>query len=124
MLGIILHWAFNRRRISVQGKQLEEALSTFYRKRVNIADIRPATSPRRRFGRTPRSTAPVNKTNGFGMPGFQSGHFRMRGGGKAFCLLTDHSRVLVLPLHDGSLLLASPEQPRVLLDDLKVIGDE
>lgn len=48
-----------------------------------------------------------------------SGHFRMRGGGKAFCLLTDYSRVLVLPLRDGSMLLLSPEHPRALLDALK-----
>ena len=63
------------------------------------------------------------KTNGFDMPGFKSGHFRMRGGGKAFCLLTDRNRVLVLPLRDG-LLLLSPEQPRVLLDDLKRLAGE
>lgn len=48
----------------------------------------------------------------------------MRGGGKAFCLLTDRNRVLVLPLRDGSLLLVSPEQPRVLLDDLKRLAGE
>ncbi len=122
VLGIILHWAFNRRRISVQGKQLE-VLSTFYRKRVNIADIRLEQARVVDLAEH-HEYRPSYKTNGFGMPGFQSGHFRMRGGGKAFCLLTDHSRVLVLPLHDGSLLLASPEQPRVLLNDLKRLADE
>ena len=115
--GIALHWAFHRRRISVQGKQLE-VVSTFYRKRVNVADIRLEQARVVDLAEH-HEYRPGFKTNGFGMPGFQSGHFHMRGGGKGFCLLTDHSRVLVLPLRDGSLLLISPEQPRVLLDDLK-----
>lgn len=115
--GIALHWAFRRRRISVQGKQLE-VVSTFYRKRVNVADIRLEQARVVDLAEH-HEYRPGFKTNGFGMPGFQSGHFHMRGGGKGFCLLTDHSRVLVLPLRDGSLLLVSPEQPRVLLDDLK-----
>lgn len=122
VLGIVLHWAFNRRRISVQGKQLE-VVSTFYRKRVNIADIRLEQARVVDLAEH-HEYRPGFKTNGFGMPGFQSGHFRMHSGRKAFCLLTDRSRVLVLALLDGSLLLISPEQPRALLDDLKRMGGE
>ena len=61
------------------------------------------------------SLKPVVKTNGYGMPGFLSGHYRMRDRRKAFCLLTDASRVLYLPLRDGSVLVLSPEKPRELL---------
>ncbi|WP_369976355.1 PH domain-containing protein [Xanthomonas bundabergensis] len=63
--------------------------------------------------------APTRKTIGYGLPGFKSGHFRMRNGARAFCLLTDASRVLALPLRDGRWLLLSPEQPRQLLQDLQ-----
>ncbi|WP_246432223.1 hypothetical protein [Xanthomonas theicola] len=43
----------------------------------------------------------------------------MRNGARAFCLLTDASRVLALPLRDGRWRLLSPEQPRQLLQDLQ-----
>ncbi len=66
---------------------------------------------------------PAFKTNGFGMPGFSAGHFRLRGLRKAFCLLTDRSRTLVLPLRDGTLLLLSPEKPQVLLQQLRQLAD-
>ncbi|SBV35216.1 conserved exported hypothetical protein [uncultured Stenotrophomonas sp.] len=116
-VGIVLHRAFNRRRIRVQGRQLE-VVSTFYRKCVDVSGLRLEQARVVDLAEH-HEYRPGFKTNGFGMPGFQSGHFRMRGGAKAFCLLTDRSRVLVLPLRDGSMLLLSPEQPRALLDELK-----
>jgi hypothetical protein len=63
--------------------------------------------------------APTRKTIGYALPGFKSGYFRMRGGGRAFCLVTDASRVLALPLREGRWLLLSPEQPGQLLQDLQ-----
>ncbi len=117
VLGFVLHWAFNRRRIHVQGKRLE-VVSTFYRKRLSLSELRLEQARVVDLAEH-HEYRPGFKTNGFSIPGFQSGHFRMRGGGKAFCLLTDRSRVLALPLRDGALVLVSPDQPRVLLDDLK-----
>ncbi len=117
VVGIVLQWAFNRRRINVQGRQLD-VVSTFYRKRVDVSELRLEQARVVDLAEH-HEYRPGFKTNGFGMPGFQSGHFRMRGGAKAFCLLTDRSRVLVLPLRGGAMLLLSPEHPRALLDDLK-----
>ncbi|RZA10845.1 MAG: hypothetical protein EOP93_24240 [Lysobacteraceae bacterium] len=62
---------------------------------------------------------PRIKTNGYALPGFAAGHFRLGNLGKAFCLLTDFERVLVLPQKDGALLLLSPERPQAVLDALR-----
>jgi len=56
------------------------------------------------------------------MPGFYSGHFRLQGGGKGFALVTDRTRVLALPVSDGSTLLLSLERPQVLLDALRKVA--
>ena len=61
------------------------------------------------------------KTNGYAMPGFYSGHFRL-GRRQGFALVTDRSRVLVLPVRDGSALLLSLDRPQVLLDALRKVA--
>lgn len=62
---------------------------------------------------------PVLKTNGFALPGFQAGHFRLRDRRKAFCLVTDPSKVLALPHADGRVWLLSLEHPQAVLDILR-----
>ncbi len=58
------------------------------------------------------------KTFGASMPGFHAGHFRLRDRSKAFLLVTDTARVLVLPERSGRKLLLSLRQPKALLDAL------
>lgn len=58
------------------------------------------------------------KTFGTSFPGYAAGYFSRRGGGKIFALLTDKTRVLALPEHDGRLLLLSLENPHALLKAL------
>ena len=62
---------------------------------------------------------PLLKTNGFALPGLQAGHFRLRDRGKAFCLVLDPARVLVLPHVDGSRWLLSFDNPRAVLSVLR-----
>lgn len=122
VLGAALSWLYGRRHIGLQGRELQ-ITATLYRKRVpvdaldlanaRIVDLAEHTDLR-----------PLFKTNGFGMPGFAAGHFRLRDMRKAFCLLTDRSRVLVLPLRDGTLLLLTPEKPQVLLQQLQELADQ
>lgn len=122
VLGAALTWLYGRRRIALQGRELQ-LTATLYRKRVpadaldlanaRIVDLAEHTDLR-----------PLFKTNGFGMPGFAAGHFRLRDLRKTFCLLTDRSRVLVLPLRDGTLLLLSPEKPQDLLQQLQKLADQ
>lgn len=112
-----LTWAYRRRSLRLDARQLDIA-STLYSKSVPLASMRLDRARIVKFEEYPEFR-PANKSNGLQFPGFRSGHFRMQDGSKGFCLITDDSRVLVIPLDDGSSVLISPEQPRALLDELK-----
>lgn len=62
---------------------------------------------------------PWLKTNGYALPGFWAGHFRLRDRRRAFCLVTDPSKVVVLPHADGRVWLLSVEHPQAVLDILR-----
>ncbi|WP_421568790.1 PH domain-containing protein [Stenotrophomonas sp. PD6] len=115
----VLTWAFFRRRISLEGDDLV-VVSTFYRRRVPVALLQ-LDKARIVDLAEHHEFKPSHKINGYAMPGFQSGHYRL-GGRKAFCLITDASRMLYLPLRDDSVLLLSPEQPRALLEALQALA--
>lgn len=120
VLTAVLSAAFFRRRILLRGCELE-VVSTFYRKRVAV-DALQLEQARVVDLAEHGNLSPTIKTNGYGMPGFKSGHYRLRDRRKAFCLLTDTSRVLYLPLRDGSALVISPEKPRELLAALQALA--
>jgi hypothetical protein len=66
---------------------------------------------------------PALRLFGFGLPGFRAGHYLLRNRSRAFCLLTDFERVLVLPRRDGKkTVLLSPLQPQVLLSHLRELA--
>lgn len=64
---------------------------------------------------------PLIKIFGTRLPGCSMGHFRLRDRSPAFVLLTDQSRVLVLPETSGKKLLLSLQQPQALLDALRTV---
>ena len=66
---------------------------------------------------------PMLKTFGTSMPGDQAGHFRLRDRGKAFLLLTERRKVLVLSERSGRRLLLSLERPQALLDALRAVTE-
>lgn len=110
--------AMRRRSVSL-GNGALEVQAAFYRKRIALAEL---DLQRARVVDLAEHTQlqPRLKTNGYAIPGFYAGHFRLRGQpGKAFCLITDRRRVLWLPLRDGSQLLLSLKQPQALLDALR-----
>ena len=66
------------------------------------------------------ATVLLLKSNGYALPGFHSGHFRLRDWKRrAFCLVTDPSKVLALPHADGRVWLLSFEHPQAVLDILR-----
>ena len=70
---------------------------------------------------------PLVKIFGTRLPGLTMGHFRLRDRSPAFVLLTDRSRVLVLPARSDAKkgpkrLLLSLQQPQGLLDELHKAG--
>ena len=117
LTGVVVSLAYLRRRITLGAGGLV-VRSTFYTRTVAVSAMRLERARIVDLAEH-RELKPAIKTNGYALPGFRSGHFRMRDGGKAFCLVTDNSRVLALPLRDGALVLLSPEHPRALLDALK-----
>ena len=121
LVGLALTLAYRRRELRVEPKQLTIA-ATLYTRRVPLSSMWLERARVVNFAENP-DFRPGGKSNGFQFPGFRAGHFHMKGGGKAFCLITDNSRVLVIPLRDGNSVLVSPEQPRALLDELRRLAD-
>ena len=66
---------------------------------------------------------PVFKTNGYAVPGFKSGHFRLRNRHKAFVAIVGERRALWLPTTRGQGLLLQPRQPEALLERLRELAD-
>ena len=103
--------AFDGRRVRVESTYYtrEAAVSEFDLAAARIVDLREHTELR-----------PGLKSNGYALPGFQSGHFRLRDfRRKAFCLVTDPGKVLALPHADGRVWLLSFEHPQAVLDILR-----
>lgn len=120
VLAVGLGAAFFRRRVALAGNVLD-VCSTMYRRRVPVAQLRLDQAEVVDLQRDRRYGIRV-KTNGYSMPGFYSGHFRLQGGGKGFALVTDRARVLALPVSDGSTLLLSVDRPQALLDALRKVA--
>jgi hypothetical protein len=121
LVGAGMSWAVHRRHIRLNNRELR-IIATFYTRKVAVEAIDLA---RARVMSLDEHTEfkPRFKTNGFSVPGFHAGHFRLRNLSKAFCLITDRTRVLSLPLRDGGLILLSPEKPHILLDRLRELAD-
>jgi hypothetical protein len=106
-----------RREASFDGKRLQvkaayytrrAPLSEFLLDQAQVVDLtRDAT------------LKPMLKTNGYGVPGFWAGHFRLRDRRKAFCLVTDPAKVLALPHADGRIWLLGLTHPQAVLDILR-----
>jgi hypothetical protein len=120
LVGTGLGWAAQRRRITLDNRELQVAATLYTRKlalealdlgKARVVSLEEHTDLK-----------PAIKTNGFSLPGLKAGHFRLRNLSKAFCLVTDPTRVLVLPLRNGGLLLLSPERPQDLLLRLRELA--
>ncbi|MBO1746337.1 PH domain-containing protein [Stenotrophomonas sp. SI-NJAU-1] len=120
LMGIGLGWAFFRRRVELAGNVLD-VRSTLYRLRTPVADLLLDQAEVVDLSRDRRYGIRF-KTNGYSMPGFYSGHFRLQGGGKGFALVTDRARTLVIPVRGGSTLLLSLERPQALLEALRKVA--
>ncbi len=107
-----------RRRVAFDGRRLRVE-STFYTREAPLVDF--ALHDARVVDLRERTELrPMLKSNGYALPGFHSGHFRLRDWKRrAFCLVTDPSKVLALPHADGRVWLLSFEHPQAVLDILR-----
>lgn len=71
-----------------------------------------------------RELNPGGKSNGYALPGFKSGHFKLRNGEKAFVAIAGERRALWLPTTRGKGLLLQPRQPDALLKRLRELAAE
>ncbi len=66
--------------------------------------------------------APRSRTNGIGLPNYQSGWFRLADGSRALLFVTDWAKAVVLPTTEAYTLLVSPADPRAFLEAVKAPG--
>ena len=118
-----------RRRVAFDGRRLRVE-STFYTREAplvdfalhdaRVVDLRADLIDKVSWLRERTELRPMLKSNGYALPGFHSGHFRLRDWKRrAFCLVTDPSKVLALPHADGRVWLLSFEHPQAVLDILR-----
>lgn len=113
----LIAFALRRRRVSLDQGVLTVAAG-FNTHRIAVAEI-DLDGARIVDLREHTDLKPMLQVMGTGLPGYAAGHFRLRNRNKAFVLLTDRTRVLMLPEKSGSKLLLSLQQPQALLDALR-----
>jgi hypothetical protein len=106
-----------RREAAFDGKRLR-IKATLYTREAPLTEF-DLDAARVVDTREHREFKPRLKTNGYALPGFWAGHFWLRDRQRAFCLVTDPSKVVVLPHADGRLWLLSVEHPQAVLDILR-----
>jgi hypothetical protein len=109
-----------RHRIRLDATGLE-VVTTFYRQHVAFAELRLDGARVLRLEEHPE-LKPLLKSNGYAVPGFRSGWFRLRDWQKAFVATSDGERVLWLPTTRGFGLLLQPRDPQRLLDRLRELA--
>ena len=121
LLGVLLmSLMVRRRRVTLEDDHLH-IVGSMHTTRVRVAELDLAAA---RIVDLAEATVlrPMFKTFGTSMPGFHAGHFRLRDRSRAFVLITDRSRVLMLPERSGRRLLLSLEKPQALLDALQTVA--
>ncbi|MFT3896598.1 MAG: PH domain-containing protein [Thermomonas sp.] len=116
-IALFLDRMLKRHRLLLDSGAIEIA-TTFYRQRIAFADLKPDAARVVRLDEHP-DLKPMLKTNGYALPGFRSGWFRLRNRHKAFVAASDGERLLWLPTTRGFDLLLQPRDPQRLLDRLR-----
>ena len=117
----LIAFSLRRRRVSLEDGMLTVAAG-FNTRRVGIGEV-DLGGARVVDLAEHTSLKPALKVMGTSLPGYNAGHFRLRDRSKAFLLLSDRSRVLVLPEKSGAKLLLSLERPQALLEALQRVAD-
>lgn len=65
------------------------------------------------------SLKPVSRTMGTGLPGYAAGWFRLGNGEKALLYLTDRTKAVYIPTHDGYSVLLSAHDPDGMAVELR-----
>lgn len=119
-LWALLDKAMQRHRLTLSADSLE-VKSSFYSRVVPLSELR--LDEARVIDLDERTEfKPAAKSNGYPVPGFHSGHFRLRNREKAFVAIAGERRALWLPTVRDAGLLLQPQQPDALLDRLRELA--
>jgi hypothetical protein len=103
--------------VSPEGLRLRGDL---YGRLIPASELQIAQARRVDLAATP-DLAPRWRTMGTGMPGYQSGWFRLKNGEKALLYLTDRTRAVYVPTTQGYGVLVSPEDPDGFIRALRTL---
>ena len=119
-LWALLDKAMRRHRLALSADSLE-VKSSFYSRVVPLSELRLHEA--RVIDLDERTEfKPAAKSNGYAVPGFHSGHFRLRNREKAFVAIAGERRALWLPTVRDAGLLLQPHQPDALLNRLRELA--
>ncbi len=121
LAAFMIVWIVRRNRVALEDGRLR-ILAGLNRRTIGIGELDLAGA---RIVDLAEHTSlkPFLKVMATRLPGYNAGHFRLRDRSKAFVLVTDHSKVLLLPEKSGRKLLLSLERPQALLDALQRLAD-
>jgi hypothetical protein len=119
-IALFLSFMLKRHRLQLDANGIDIA-TTFYRQHFALADLRLDAARVVRLDEHPQ-LRPLLKSNGYALPGFRSGWFRLRNWHKAFVATSDGERVLWLPTARGFDLLLQPRDPQRLLQRLRELA--
>jgi hypothetical protein len=120
LLWLLLDLVMKRHRLQLDGGQLQIRTS-FYTRDVALSELQLDQARVVDLDERPEFK-PALKTNGYALPGFKSGHFRLHNGEKAFVAIAGGPRALWLPTTSGKGLLLQPGQPDALLKHLRELA--
>ncbi len=120
VLWLLLDLVMKRHRLQLDGGQLRIRTS-FYTRDVALSELQLDQARVVDLDERPEFK-PALKTNGYALPGFKSGHFRLHNVEKAFVAIAGGPRALWLPSTSGKGLLLQPEQPDALLQQLRELA--
>jgi len=119
-LWFVLDRAMLRHRVQLTASRLE-VKSSFYSQSLPLSELQLGQARVIDLDEH-KGYKPRIKSNGFALPGFSSGYFRLRNGHKAFVAIAGGPRVLWLPTSNGRDLLLQPRQPDALLQRLRELA--
>jgi len=119
-IAVFLAFMLKRHRLQLDDAGLE-VVTTFYKQRFAFAELGLDAARVVRLDEHPE-LRPLLKSNGYALPGFRSGWFRLRNWHKAFVAASDGERLLWLPTTRGFDLLLQPRDPQRLLQRLRELA--
>lgn len=121
VLWLFLDWMMRRQRLSLSDGALTIRTS-FYRDRIVLSDLQLEQARVIDIDEHPERK-PLLKSNGYSVPGFNSGWFRSCKFKKLFVATAGGRRLLWLPTTRGYFLLLQPRNPKALLDRLRKLNE-